>query len=74
MKNKKQKQIIHKLKLSHQDEKLLARYCAINNIGQTIAIKRILRTYLQDNLPEIETNAENQLGLFDPIQMNIFDL
>ncbi len=59
--------------LSSSDEKLLLRYCAINNIGQTVAIKRILRTYLQENLPEIAPEAENQLGLFDPVQMNIFD-
>ena len=74
MKNKKTKTSIHKIKLSEADQKLLNRYCAINNIGQTIAIKRIIRTYLQDNLPEIEPEAENQLGLFDPIQMNIFDV
>lgn len=74
MKNKKTKTSIHKIKLSEADQKLLNRYCAINNIGQTIAIKRIIRTYLQDNLPEIEPEVENQLGLFDPIQMNIFDV
>lgn len=74
MKNKKTKTSIHKIKLSDADQKLLNRYCAINNIGQTIAIKRIIKIYLQDNLPEIEPDAENQLGLFDPIQMNIFDI
>ena len=74
MKKKKEKQTIHKIKLSHQDEKLLTRYCAKNDVSKTIAIKRILKTHLQDSLPEIEPNAENQLGLFDPIQMNIFDL
>ncbi|MFA6200370.1 MAG: hypothetical protein WC679_08215 [Bacteroidales bacterium] len=73
MKNKKPKTSIHKIKLSEADQKLLNRYCAINNIGQTIAIKRIIKTYLQDNLPELEPEAENQLGLFDPFQMNIFD-
>ncbi len=71
--NKKHKAYSHKIKLSSADQKLLLRYCAINKVGQTIAIKRILRTYLQDNLPEIPTEAENQLGLFDPFQMNIFD-
>ena len=74
MKNKKTKTSIHKIKLSDADQKLLNRYCAINNIGQTIAIKRIIKIYLQENLPEIEPQAENQLGLFDPIQMNIFDV
>ena len=74
MKNKKTKTSIHKIKLSDADQKLLNRYCAINNIGQTIAIKRIIKTYLQDNLPEIEPEAENQLGLFDSFQMNIFDI
>lgn len=73
MKNKKHKHSLHKISLSSSDEKLLIRYCAINNIGQTVAIKRILRTYLQDNLPGIAPEAENQLGLFDPVQMNIFD-
>lgn len=73
MKNKKPKTSIHRIKLSEADQKLLNRYCAINNIGQTIAIKRIIKTYLQDNLPEIEPEIENQLGLFDPFQMNIFD-
>ena len=74
MKNKKTKTSIHKIKLSEADQKLLNRYCAINNIGQTIAIKRIIKIYLQDTLPEIGPKAENQLGLFDPIQMNIFDI
>jgi len=74
MKNKKQKPSIHKIKLSAQDEKLLLRYCAKNNVGKTIAIKRILRTYLQNSLEEIAPEAENQLGLFDAVQMNIFDL
>lgn len=74
MKNKKQKPSIHKIKLSAADEKLLLRYCAKHNIGKTIAIKRILRTHLQENLEEIEPEAENQLGLFDAVQMNIFDL
>jgi len=73
MKNKKSKPKIHKIKLSAQDEKLLARYCASNNISKTIAIKRILRLYLQESLEELEPEIENQLGLFDPIQMNIFD-
>ncbi|MDD4738920.1 MAG: hypothetical protein PHG98_03125 [Bacteroidales bacterium] len=73
MKNKKHKHSPHKIMLSSSDEKLLLRYCVINNIGQTVAIKRILRTYLQENLPEISPEAENQLGLFDPVQMNIFD-
>ena len=73
MKNKKHKHSPHKIMLSSSDEKLLLRYCAINNIGQTVAIKRILRTYLQENLPEIAPEAENELGLFDPVQMNIFD-
>ncbi len=65
---------MHKIKLSAQDEKLLLRYCALNNVGKTIAIKRILRTYLQNSLEEIAPEAENQLGLFDAVQMNIFDL
>lgn len=74
MKNKKQKPSIHKIKLSVADEKLLLRYCAKNNVGKTIAIKRILRTHLQESLEELEPEAENQLGLFDAVQMNIFDL
>ncbi|MDD2531045.1 MAG: hypothetical protein PHN41_07425 [Bacteroidales bacterium] len=74
MKNKKYKHSQHKIILSSSDQKLLLRYCALNKIGQTTAIKRILRTYLQDNLPEIDPEAENQLGLFDPVQMNIFDI
>lgn len=73
MKNKKQKQIIHKIKLSQADQKLLTRYCAANNLGQTIAIKRILKHYLLNNTSEEDIVAENQLGLFDPVQMNIFD-
>jgi hypothetical protein len=73
MRNKKQKQIIHKIKLSQADQKLLNRYCIVNNLGQTIAIKRILKHYLLNNISEEVPTPENQLGLFDPIQMNIFD-
>ncbi|MBP1631103.1 MAG: hypothetical protein H6Q15_1996 [Bacteroidetes bacterium] len=73
MVKKNTKPSVHKIKLSHADQKMLVRYCAINNVSQAIAIKRIIKTYLQENLPEIEDPAENQLGLFDPVQMNIFD-
>jgi hypothetical protein len=62
----------HTIKLNKETQRLLERYCAINNVGQKVAIKHIINLYLTDLLPPIEEAAENQLGLFDPIQTQLF--
>ncbi|MDR0790241.1 MAG: hypothetical protein LBO06_05565 [Bacteroidales bacterium] len=59
--------------LSTDDCRQLRRYCAVNKLGEKTAIKKILRTYLSDNLPKLDEEAENQLELFRPFQKNIFD-
>lgn len=64
---------VYRIKLSAKDEKLLLRYCAANKVSQTTAIKRILRSYLTETLEHLEEDAPNQLDLFAPKQMNIFD-
>lgn len=69
---KKRKSTTHTLKLNKETQKLLERYCAINNVSQNIAIKRIINLYLKDLLPPIEEAPENQLGLFDPVQIEMF--
>jgi hypothetical protein len=61
------------IKLSADDYRQIRRYCAVNKLGEKTAIKKILRTYLSDNLPKLEEEAENQLELFRPFQRNIFD-
>ena len=60
--------------LSARDEKMLLRYCAANKISQKVAIKRILNTYLAETLEPLPQDAANQLDLFAPKQMNIFDV
>jgi hypothetical protein len=63
----------YKINLSQSDDKLLQRYCAIHKLGGKVAIKKILKTYLQESLPKLDEEAENQLELFKPFQRNIFD-
>ncbi len=60
--------------LSARDEKMLLRYCAANKVSQKVAIKRILNTYLAETLEPLPQDAANQLDLFAPKQMNIFDV
>lgn len=73
MGKKNTKSLVHKVKLSQSDQKLLARYSALHKIGENTAIKKILKDHLQNSFNYIEPEAENQLGLFDTFQMNIFD-
>ncbi len=73
MKRKNNKSQFHKFKLSAHDEKLLERYCALNKISKNRAIKQILKEFLNENVDLLEDEAENQLGLFDSFQTNIFD-
>jgi hypothetical protein len=70
---KKQKPKNIKLVLSAKDEKLLIKYCLSNKSTPKRAIKKILHDFLVENVEPIKTEAENQLELFKPKQMNIFD-
>ena len=70
---KKQKSKNIKLVLSAKDEKLLIKYCLSNKSTPKRAIKKILHDFLVENVEPIKTEAENQLELFKPKQMNIFD-
>ena len=63
-----------KSQLSAKDEKMLLRYCAANKISPKVAIKKILKTYLAETLEPLPESAANQLDLFAPKQMNIFDV
>ncbi|MDR1725282.1 MAG: hypothetical protein LBR28_02705 [Bacteroidales bacterium] len=71
-KNKNSLSIIN-IKLSTADRKQLQRYCFVNKLGEKTAVKKIIRTYLDENLPKLDEEAENQLELFRPFQRNIFD-
>ncbi len=62
-----------RINLSQKDELLLMRYCMANKISPNRAIKKIIHTYLSENLEPLPEQAENQLDLFAPKQMNIFD-
>lgn len=70
---KKQKPKNIKLVLSAKDEKLLIKYCLSNKSTPKRAIKKILHDFLVENVEPIKIEAENQLELFKPKQMNIFD-
>ncbi len=64
----------YRIKLSAKDDKMLLRYCRANKLTQKTAIKRILHTYLTETLEPLPQEAANQLDLFAPKQMNIFDV
>lgn len=64
----------YKITLSAKDELLLLRYCVANKTTPKVAIKKILRTYLTENLEPLPESDANQLDLFAPKQMNIFDV
>ena len=64
----------YKITLSAKDEFMLLHYCAANKTTPKVAIKRILRTYLTETLEPLPESAANQLDLFAPKQMNIFDV
>lgn len=70
---KKQKSKNIKIVLSQKDEKLLTKYCVSNKSTPKRAIKKILHDFLLENVEPIKTEADNQLELFKPKQMNIFD-
>lgn len=63
----------HQINLSQRDELLLMRYCAANKISPTLALKKIIHSYLSEALAPLPEEAANQLDLFSPKQMNIFD-
>lgn len=70
---KKQKSKNIKIALSAKDEKLFAKYCVSNKTTPKRALKKILHDFLMENVEPIKNEAENQLELFKPKQMNIFD-
>ena len=63
----------YQINLSQRDELLLMRYCAANKISPSLAIKKIIHSYLSEALAPLPEEAANQLDLFSPKQMNIFD-
>lgn len=63
----------YQINLSQRDELLLMRYCAANKISPNLAIKKIIHSYLSEVLAPLPEEAANQLDLFSPKQMNIFD-
>lgn len=70
---KKQKSKNIKISLSKKDEYMLLKYCVSNNTTPKRAVKRILHDFLLENVEPVKFEAENQLELFKPMQMNIFD-
>lgn len=70
---KKQKSKNIKIALSAKDEKLLIKYCLSNKTTPKRAVKKILHDFLVENVEPVKIEAENQLELFKPKQMNIFD-
>ncbi len=61
-------------KLSDRDAKMLAIYAKQNDLKPLSALKKILRETLEKEFENMsDLTPENQLDLFDPVQMNIFD-
>lgn len=60
--------------LSEKEGEMLQRYAKANGISRTIAIRHILRETLKDYDHAVATQQpSNQLGLFDSIQIDIFN-
>lgn len=60
--------------LSDREGELLKLFCADHNMTRSVAIRRILREHLKQY--EIELSKQqpaNQLGLFDSVQIDIFN-
>ncbi|MBR1770017.1 MAG: hypothetical protein IJ748_06135 [Bacteroidales bacterium] len=62
-----------KIKLNNKDSDLLRHYCKLNNLTSNTAAKKIVREFLNQNVKMPEKETENQLSLFNSIEMDIFD-
>lgn len=61
--------------LTNRDQLLLARFCKINNVSKSIVLKKVIHEFLQEKMNhEFGQQPDNQLGLFEPVQMDIFDV
>ena len=61
--------------LTSRDQELLMRFCEVNKVTKTVAVRKIIHAFLQENVnQDFGQPPDNQLGLFDPVQMDIFDL
>ena len=61
--------------LTKHDHALLNRFCKVNNISKSSALRKIVHKFLQENVDcDSSQQPQNQLDLFDPVQMDIFDV
>ncbi len=69
---KKAKKVI--LTLSERDFAKLSGYAQMQHVSRPLAAKRLLHEQLAAiAIDKSQRNAENQLGLFDSLQINIFN-
>ncbi|MBO7227316.1 MAG: hypothetical protein IKY22_09815 [Bacteroidales bacterium] len=69
------KELKLKITLSERDNILLSNYAREHNISRAIAAKQILHQSLIANAKQLANTApENQLCLFDNVQIDIFDI
>lgn len=60
--------------LSSRDYEKLTRYAKQKNISRPLAAKRLLRSQLALlTMEKVTKQPKNQLGLFDSLQIDIFD-
>ncbi|MBO4752189.1 MAG: hypothetical protein J5526_05520 [Bacteroidales bacterium] len=75
----KKKKVINKKKklaitLSERDMDTLQRYAAEKGVAKAVAVRRMVKSYLMEfeKLTGADAADENQIGLFDSMQTDIF--
>lgn len=64
-----------KLTLSEKDNILLLHYAKEHGVSRTVAAKQIIHQALIANIKNVaDSTPENQLRLFDNVQINLFDI
>lgn len=76
MKNtNKAKKLKLKLTISERDNRLLLLYAKEHGVSRAVAAKQIIHQTLVANIKNAGDNTpENQLRLFDNVQINLFDI
>lgn len=74
MKTKKTKKKKFSFVLPEREDELLTLYAKEHSLTRPEAVRRILRDYLRQYRSSItKTEPDNQLGLFDSLQIDIFN-
>ncbi|MBR1799726.1 MAG: hypothetical protein IJ761_07545 [Bacteroidales bacterium] len=73
MKDRKSKTKRYSVCLSEGELKRLSAYAAREGVARSAALRRIVKSFLHNYCIEVSTTAKNQIGLFDTLQIDIFN-